>query len=281
MQLAIIVHLDSIGEYDTEFKRNNGSKKFSNTNPKNKKFDKIDLARAINCWEQVPYITCQGREKNFSYFNDVVKNQMTSPDEQYFKNAYATVVLYRKLDKMAKKMNLSYKSNVVAHTLGLMSYIYDKQIDLNDIWERKDFSPALNDIAVKLLTAVHSVIVNPPAECPEARMWAKQNVRIKPFQYHDLALFFYQSHEFYISFFRRPGNKFRVFRRSNQTIPLFLTLFRPKIGFPGCLCSCTVLRKRKKSENRDFSKKPMNKGFSTYSLHRVNLPATYSHFDTR
>ena len=162
------------GEYDTEFKRNNGSKKFSNTNPKNKKFDKIDLARAINCWEQVPYITCQGREKNFSYFNDVVKNQISSPTEQYFKNAYATVIIYRKLDKLAKKMGLSYKSNVVAHALGLMSYIYDKEIDLNDVWERKELSPALNEIATKLLTAVHAVIVNPPAECPEARMWARK-----------------------------------------------------------------------------------------------------------
>lgn len=162
------------GEYDTEFKRNNGSKKFSNTNPKNKKFDKIDLARAINCWEQVPYITCQGREKNFSYFNDVVKNQISSPTEQYFKNAYATVIIYRKLDKLAKKMGLSYKSNVVAHALGLMSHIYDKEIDLNDVWERKELSPALNEIATKLLTAVHAVIVNPPAECPEARMWARK-----------------------------------------------------------------------------------------------------------
>ena len=162
------------GEYDTEFKRNNGSKKFSNTNPKNKKFDKIDLARAINCWEQVPYITCQGREKNFSYFNDVVKNQISSPAEQYFKNAYATVIIYRKLDKLAKKMGLSYKSNVVAHALGLMSYIYDKEIDLNDVWERKELSPALNEIAPKLLTAVHAVIINPPAECPEARMWARK-----------------------------------------------------------------------------------------------------------
>lgn len=162
------------GEYDTEFKRNNGSKKFSNTNPKNKKFDKIDLARAINCWEQVPYITCQGREKNFSYFNDVVKNQISSPTEQYFKNAYATVIIYRKLDKLAKKIGLSYKSNVVAHALGLMSYIYDKEIDLNDVWERKELSPALNEIATKLLTAVHAVIVNPPAECPEARMWARK-----------------------------------------------------------------------------------------------------------
>ena len=58
---------------------------------------------------------------------------------------------------------------------------------------------------------------------------------------------------------------FRLISLSNQTIPLFLTLFRPKIGFPGCLCSCSLLRKRKKSENRDFSKKPINTGFFTYS----------------
>lgn len=162
------------GEYDTEFRRNNGSKKFSNANPKKMKFDKIDLARAINCWEQVPYITCQGREKNFSYFNDVVKNQITNPNEQYFKNAYATVIIYRKLDKLAKSMNLSCKSNVVAHALGLMSYIYDKQIDLNDIWEQKDLSPALREIVIKLLTVSHSVISNPPSNCPEARMWARK-----------------------------------------------------------------------------------------------------------
>ena len=162
------------GEYDTEFKRKNGSKKFSNINPKNKKFDKIDLARAINCWEQIPYITCQGREKNFTYFNDVVKDQMNNPNEDYFKNAYAVVIIYRKLDKLAKKLSLSYKSNVVAHTLGLISYIFDRQIDLNEVWERKDLSPALYDVAVKLLTAVHSVILNAPVECPEARMWARK-----------------------------------------------------------------------------------------------------------
>ena len=162
------------GEYDTEFRRNNGSKKFSNTNPKNKKFDKIDLARAINCWEQFPYITCQGKEKNFGYFNDIVKNQIINPDETYFKHAYAVVVLYRKLDKLAKKMKLSYKSNIVSHTLSLISYLFDKHIDLDEIWEKKDISSSLTDIAMNLLPKVHKVISKPPAEHPEARMWARK-----------------------------------------------------------------------------------------------------------
>lgn len=162
------------GEYDTEFRRNNGSKKFSNTNPKNKKFDKIDLARAINCWEQVPYITCQGKEKNFGYFNDIVKNQIINPDEAYFKHAYAVVVLYRKLDKLAKKMKLSYKSNIVSHTLSLISYLFDKRIDLDEIWEKKDIPSSLTDIAMNLLPKVHKVISEPPVEHPEARMWARK-----------------------------------------------------------------------------------------------------------
>lgn len=162
------------GEYETEFRRNNGSKKFSNTNPKNKKFDKIDLARAINCWEQVPYITCQGKEKNFSYFNDIVKNQIINPDEDYFRHAYAVIVLYRKLDKLAKKMKLSYKSNIVCHTLSLISYLFDKRVDLDSVWEKKDLYSALIDIATNLLPKVHAVISNPPAEHPEARMWARK-----------------------------------------------------------------------------------------------------------
>lgn len=74
---------------------------------------------------------------------------------------------------------------------------------------------------------------------------------------------------------------FALISLSNQTIPLFLTLFRLKIGFPGCLCSCSLLRKRKKSENRDFSKKPINTDFFTYSPHRVNISVTYPHIDTK
>ena len=162
------------GEYNTEFRRNNGTKRFSNANPKNKKFDKIDLARAINCWEQLPYITCQGKEKNFSYFNDTVKNQMFIPDETYFKNAYATVILYKKLDKLSKKLKLTYKSNVVAHTLGLISYLYDKELDLNEIWEKKDLPDYLVELCSSLLFKVHDVIDDSPYNCPEPRMWARK-----------------------------------------------------------------------------------------------------------
>ena len=72
-----------------------------------------------------------------------------------------------------------------------------------------------------------------------------------------------------------------IFGLFNQTIPLFLPYFRPKIDFPGWLYSCNVLRKLENSINREFPKKPMFTIFSTCSHHRVNLPSTYPRIDTR
>lgn len=206
------------GEYNTELRRNNSSKKFLLTNPKDKKFDKIDLARAINCWEQLPFITCQGREKNFAFFNENVKNQLFKPDEKYYKEVYATVILYRKLDKIAKKLKLTVKSNVVAHSLSLISFLYDKRINLLEIWELKDIPQYLVSLAINIMPKVHEVIINAPANHPEPRMWArleecwnkvkiiKTYLPIKPFENkceffkkNDALIFISESRNFYNS----------------------------------------------------------------------------------
>lgn len=162
------------GEYDTEYRRNNGTKRFTLTNPKDKRFTKIDLAIAINAWEQHPDVVCQGKEKCFTFFNANVKTLLKMPDELFFKAAYANIILYRKLDKMAKKMGLTYKSNVIAYTLSLISYVYDKKVDLFAIWELKGIPADVIDVAQELLPKVHSIIENAPREHAEPRMWARK-----------------------------------------------------------------------------------------------------------
>ena len=162
------------GEYDTEYRRNNGAKRFTNSNPKDKKFTKIDLAIAINCWEQHPNIVCEGKEKCFTYFNNNVKSMLKDPDETFFKYAYANIILYKKLDKLAKKMGLTYKSNVIAYTLSLLSFIYHKKITLMEVWDLKDITEPIKKAAIELLPKVHSLIANAPKEHPEPRMWARK-----------------------------------------------------------------------------------------------------------
>lgn len=162
------------GEYDTEYRRNNGTKRFTLTNPKDKRFTKIDLAIAINSWEQHPDIVCQGKEKCFTFFNANVKNMLKLPDDSFFKAAYANIIIYRQLDKIAKKLGLTYKSNVIAYTHSLISYIYCKKVNLFEIWDLKQLPQSFIDVARDLLCKVHEIIDNPPREYAEPRMWARK-----------------------------------------------------------------------------------------------------------
>lgn len=162
------------GEYDTELRRNNGTVSFQTKNPKDKKFSKIELARSINCWQQLPHIVNLGREKNFDSFNNVVKNQMFDLDEAYFKNAYATIILYRTIDKLCKKQNVTNKSCVVSYTLSYLSYITNKKINLEKIFNEQGISDNLKDIINDIIPRVHKLVIDCPNSCPEPRMWARK-----------------------------------------------------------------------------------------------------------
>ena len=115
-----------------------------------------------------------------------------------------------------------------------------------------------------------------------ATMWAKQLARIKAVLVLWLSLEFIFTKTINFTYlFSETWQSFSNFLPFQPNYTLVFNPFRPKIGFPSCLCSCTVYRKRKKWGNLKFSNMPMNKGFFTYSFHRVNIPVTYSRFDTR
>lgn len=181
------------GEYDTELKRNNSTVSFQTKNPKDKKFNKIQLAIAINCWQQLPYLVNNGREKNFIAFNSIVKNQMLDINEEYFKKAYATVILFRQIDKLCKKQKLSYKSNVVTYTLSYLSYLSNKSIDLIKIFNNQTIDDNLIEIINDILPKVHTKLCNAPSNCPEVRMWARkeklwENLKLMGLKYNFLSL---------------------------------------------------------------------------------------------
>ena len=163
------------GEYDTELRRNNSTKTFTRMNPSNRKFNKIELANAVNAWEQFPYIVCLGKEKSFASFNEQIKNQLQEPNQDYFKKAYAAIILMKFMDKRTKKLNLTYKSNVVAYSLAYLSKMSQRRIDLLEIWELKAVPEYLHAIIDDVLDLMHRVISNAPSNVPEPRMWARKN----------------------------------------------------------------------------------------------------------
>ena len=96
------------------------------------------------------------------------------PDEEFFKAAYANIIIYRKFDKIAKKLGLSYKSTVIAYTLSLISYIFSKKVDIFSVWEQKDLTSDIMTVTYELMPEVHNVIANPPKPYSEPRMWARK-----------------------------------------------------------------------------------------------------------
>ena len=178
---------------------------------------------------------------------------MNKPDEKYFKEAYATVILYKKMDKVAKKLKLTVKSNVIAHTLSLISYLYNKQINLLEIWEKKDIPQYLYDLIINLMPKVHDVIINAPVNHPEPRMWArleecwnkvkqvqthitiiKNNEQIEFFKKNDALIYISDSTHFYDTLTWMKlllwDNKYRMLNRSQINIVKYMRNSADKNG---------------------------------------------------
>lgn len=162
------------GEYDTDFRRNNRKKSFKINNPSSKKFNKLDLAFAINCWEQYPQKASLGKQNNFIFFNDIIKKQTFTPNDNFFKCAYAIIILLKTINKRVKLLKLSYANNVAYYTLAYLSFVSSKKLDLISIWNNKKVDDNLINAIDSLVIKVHEVILNPLSGSVEPRMWARK-----------------------------------------------------------------------------------------------------------
>ena len=164
------------GQYNTQ-KRMHTKKTdpFIALNPEKSKFTKLQLAQAINSWEQMPDLVCKGQEKNFEQFHSVVKDLSTKViDENYFKGSYALVLLYRKLDQIIKKQKLPYKSNLIAYTLAFLSLKCNKRLDLIKIWDEQEVSKEISDILTEMVIDVYTKLIDSPDKYPDIRMWSRK-----------------------------------------------------------------------------------------------------------
>ncbi len=163
------------GQYNTLKKMNAKSGSFSLLNPEKNKFTKLQLAQAIVAWEGNPELVCKGQEKNFEYFNSVVKVISTkNVDENYFKGSYALILIYRQFDRIIKKFKLPYKSSLIAYSLAYLSLASDKKIDLIDIWNNQCVEKNLSDSMEKIVLDVYDKMIDSPEKYPDIRMWSRK-----------------------------------------------------------------------------------------------------------
>lgn len=108
--------------------------------PKTQMFDKTMLAKYVLAWEQEPYVVCTGGEKCYTAFFKKMVLSKIRVDERVYKQTIAKCILFRTIDAYYGKDGIKlmgYKSNMVAYTLAVLSYLTNKSLNLEAIWNEQ------------------------------------------------------------------------------------------------------------------------------------------------
>jgi hypothetical protein len=142
------------GQYFVELAREGDTqakaRRFKEKYPQHRKFDKLEIAKVINAWDQLPYQVCLGGQKNFVQFTQRIretKAKSWKPDEAYFKELVAKKILFTESTRIVGKRDFSdLRSQIVAYTISALSFRTGGQFDLMYVWNSQRLSTQLEDM---------------------------------------------------------------------------------------------------------------------------------------
>lgn len=151
--------------------------RFKQANPPQQRFDKVDLAKVINSWEQLPHIVGRGGQKNFIAFMQLLDNRHGrdwEPGQSYFQDSIAKVIIYKNAESAARLLKLpGYRANAVAYTVALLSYRTAGRIDLQSVWAEQRVSNALAETLLTWMSTVYHELVD-TAQGRNVTEWCKR-----------------------------------------------------------------------------------------------------------
>lgn len=104
-----------------------------------RKFDKELLAKIWLNWNGAPYTSSYGSSRCYEAFLTTIDDGKYAPDENYYKQSVALLIIYKHLMNHAKVAGFgTAKAPAVAYTMGYLNYITLGNIDLSKIWELQE-----------------------------------------------------------------------------------------------------------------------------------------------
>ena len=146
--------------------------------PKRQRIDKLDTAKALNCWDMLPHAACAGGEKSHELFLKRLKGQPRfDVDNTYFREVVAKIIVFRQIDAIVNDLDLGgHKSAVVAHTYAVLrrKLLADgRQLDLDQIWEAGALGPKTQGIVRSLVPLVRRAFLESAGD-RNVGEWAKK-----------------------------------------------------------------------------------------------------------
>jgi hypothetical protein len=178
----------SRGQYVNEQKNlsKEAKKRFLDRNPKSQLLTKLDVAKLENTWKGMPHKVSCGAQKNFVFFAGWLAKRWNENDsvfdDQYFRDLVAMAILFRQTEQIVTDQPWyqgAYRANIVTYTLAVLQFTVLKkgkgrQLDLGEIWERQDVSPALREQIAVTARAALTVLTDPGRPGANVTEWAKQ-----------------------------------------------------------------------------------------------------------
>ena len=137
---------------------------FSEVHPTKQRFNKTDLAKFENTWDQRPQFVSGGAQKNFAdYMIRVGEMDGRTVDRSHFERLAAKAILFRTAERVVQKQNFGgYRANIVTYTIALISHETTQRIDLNRIWREQSLGDNLEGVIADISHEVHQIITTPP-----------------------------------------------------------------------------------------------------------------------
>ena len=167
------------GQYFVELSRQpsaSAKAHFKERCPKSRCVSKTVAAKCLMAWMGYPYMVSKGLETNFIAFSDMITNgEIPEPTEKTYMNMIATVILFNRCDEIVKNLKFGgFKAQQDYYIVSLLGKYYDKEIDLNDIWNRQDIDAITANRIEELAYFVWEHFSNPTVPGVNIGQWCKK-----------------------------------------------------------------------------------------------------------
>lgn len=128
--------------------------------PRTRRLSKLDLARYLNAWGDLPFRVCLGGQKNFQHFMQRLKDRpQPPPDEAWFRRLIAIGIIYRAAERIVRQMAFpAFRSQIVAYLIASLSQQTGGRIDFEELWRRQAASPELEGLLRSWAPHVNEVL---------------------------------------------------------------------------------------------------------------------------
>lgn len=165
-------------------------KKFQLKNPKGQLLKKVDVAKFVNSYEQLPHTVSKGAQYNMRNFAETISKkwnpieQNASFNKHYFKKLISLAIWFKSTEKIVSAQEWyqeikAYRANIVTYSIAVIMHLIEKDhngktVDFLRIWNSQSVSSELERQIVKTSRQVFDFITRDDRLTLNVTEWCKR-----------------------------------------------------------------------------------------------------------